>query len=162
MRRCLLWSLGLLAACTPEPTEQVVTCTMLFEAVVREGPSAGLALRGLLQLPVPGEDGALAGRLYPEDGEGGYLDEPVGVVGQAEPDAVSLRFTTAEGAVLEGTGPLPAPLESCPEPLEGPLTGPEADDAGDWGGTCCGFARCEGEGGLDGSCGAARCGGCAL
>lgn len=149
-----------LAACGKEPEAQY--CTNLFEAIVREGPNAGLAVTGLLILPVPDAQGAFSGQLYPAGADGAYEDAPLTVSGEATDTTLSLTLTTASGQVLQGTGPIDAPMDSCPEPIEGTLTGPEAGDVGDWGGTCCGNSLCSGTDGIDGSCGSIRCGGCAL
>src|SRR5690349_3613806 len=80
------------------PTAGTQTCVLPFEAAVRRGPDAGLALDGLLALAI-GPTGAV---------DHGVLVRPDGtqaaVVGQVTGRAVNLLFTLADGRAIYGVG----------------------------------------------------------
>jgi len=45
---------------------------------------------------------------------------------------IHLVFHLSDASVIDGTGPLPAAFETCPESLDGAFTGPKPGDTGDW------------------------------
>ncbi|HRI65980.1 MAG TPA: hypothetical protein PK156_17150 [Polyangium sp.] len=102
-----------------------------FNAVVREGPSAGLAASGALTL-IEEMDGSLRGKLENTDAQG--IKTTIPVTGSVKGKTIDLVFTLADGGQIKGTGTLAKPFEECAEPMEGTLTGPLAGDKGDWDG----------------------------
>jgi hypothetical protein len=117
---------------TPEPEIPVSKatadgqCVMPFEVAVRQGPSAGTTVRGLLFLSVD-DEGVASGSLAAHGG----IDADVS--GQVTGDAVSLRFALQNGALLYGTGVVNGDLLSCVVyDMGGPAVGPAEGDLGDW------------------------------
>jgi hypothetical protein len=104
-------------------------CMVTFEATVRQGPSTGLALRGLL-----------AGRLMPSGRiEEGAVVLPDGtrlhLVGQVNGLAINLLIRLGVGRNLYGVGTLENELHLCTGTMGGVFSGPQAGDIGDWGAT---------------------------
>ena len=116
--------------------------TLPLALTVRQGPSAGLHLEGLLALRIT-ESGAIdRGVFVPiQDGQPG---DPIGVVGQSTGRAVNLLFQLPAGPVY-GIGTAIDDLRraaglfdpntgtmSQPFPLGGSFVGPQDGDQGDW------------------------------
>lgn len=101
-------------------------CRTRFEAVVRRGPSAGLVLRGVLELLVERSGGINEGALTFQDGT------RAPVVGQANGRAINLLFRLAAGRTLIGVGTLENDILTCRGAGGGIFTGPLAADVGDW------------------------------
>lgn len=101
-------------------------CSMGFEATVRNGPSKGTQLAGLLKFKTL-ENGQLAdAKLFPAKGE------PIAVDGQIVDGRAALNFHLAGGGVVAGTGDFQDKKDLCSGTLKGPLTGPQPGDSGDW------------------------------
>lgn len=115
-------------AATPVATSVAGTatrCLLPFEATVRRGPSAGLALTGTLSLAIDAR-GTAWGILALPDGAGDL------VVGQGDGRAVNLLVTLADGRVVYGVGVAEHDVRDCTGAMGGPLVGPQPGDAGDW------------------------------
>jgi hypothetical protein len=97
-----------------------------FEMSIRAGTHANTDVAGRLVL-IEDEPGQLVGG-FVRDGDGAWFD----VTGSVTDERLSLVVDGFEGGTLRGSGPLSAPFAECPEPMGGDLTGPAADDAGDW------------------------------
>jgi len=116
------------------PTAQAETCRLTLVASVRLGPSAGALLQGTTPGELRGElgfalgaDGAIErGRLRLEDGT------ELAVVGQATGRAINLRIDAGEDLVFVLVGTAEQALTICRGAVDGPLTGPQAGDLGDW------------------------------
>lgn len=104
-----------------------VHCLIDFEATVRQGPSSGVALLGVLDFKVDGA-GVLYGKLMQKDG-GELL-----VAGQVEGRAVHLVFDLGDEQNVFGVGTAKAQItnDTCGLALGGPFVGPAAGDSGDW------------------------------
>lgn len=101
-------------------------CMQEFTATVRQGPSAGTTLTGILQLPAT-ETGAIDnGVLWLAD------EESVDVVGQATGRLIGLVFTVADGQTIYGTGVMENALAECGGGMGGTFSGPTEGDSGDW------------------------------
>ncbi len=96
-----------------------------FEMSIRTGTHANTDLTGRLVL-VEETPGRLVGGFVGADAA--YFE----VTGSVTDTQISLVVADALGGTIRGTGPLNAPFAECPEPMDGDLTGPAADDAGDW------------------------------
>jgi hypothetical protein len=110
--------------------DAVTTCALPFEAVVRQGPSAGTALNGDLNFTVDAT-GELNGNLVLED------KSEVPVVGQVVGHAINMAFdvsTADTPTFIFGTGTAVSKIEgrSCGDWLGGPFVGPAKGDSGDW------------------------------
>jgi hypothetical protein len=110
-----------------------VTCHIPFEAEVRSGPNAGLAVAGELMLAAEA-DGSTIGALVLADGT------KIPLVGQVSGRAVHLLFMLDVSAdasaprVILGTGTALTDIddETCGTWLGGPFSGPDEGDLGDW------------------------------
>ncbi|MCC6791315.1 MAG: hypothetical protein IT336_06515 [Thermomicrobiales bacterium] len=114
---------------TPESNSAATTdgmCGMLFEVVIRQGPSSGTRLRGVLTVGAD-EHGAVDGSLLLGSG----LAIPV--TGQVTGRAVSLHFDAGDYGALYGVGVIAGDLGTCEVvDMGGPVVGPRAGDSGDW------------------------------
>lgn len=100
-------------------------CLSEFEATVRQGPDAGLALKGILFMQIAGP-GNVNGVLKTTD------DKEVKVVGQVNGHAINLTFATDENSYIFGTGSGAQELYRCNGAWGGPFAGPKPGDLGDW------------------------------
>lgn len=101
-------------------------CGMLFEVAVRQGPSAGARLRGILKIGADAT-GAVTGTLMAADGT------ILPVVGQATGKAITLFFDGGTAGQLYGVGVINGDLATCAiSDMGGPVVGPAAGDSGDW------------------------------
>lgn len=102
-------------------------CYTQFTATVRQGPSAGLAINGILAMKAS-EDGAIDGAtLWTEDS-----DDPIQVVGQALGRLIGLVFKVDEEQAIYGTGVMETDISVCGGGMGGPFSGPTEGDSGDW------------------------------
>jgi hypothetical protein len=104
-----------------------VHCLIDFEATVRQGPSSGVALRGIFDFKVD-EAGTLYGKLMQENG-GEIL-----AAGQVNGRAIHLVFELGGEQLVFGVGTAKARItnDTCGLALGGPFVGPAPGDAGDW------------------------------
>ena len=101
-------------------------CSMAFEATVRQGPSTGLALAGLLDFSLAA-GGSLTGTLTLKD------QTEAQVVGQVNGRAINLIVHPPKAFVFGvGTAFEPIAGEACGKILGGPFVGPKPGDTGDW------------------------------
>lgn len=120
-----LHSLGYTGSWDEITVQPPTICTSAFEATVHQGPSAGLALTGTLNIVVK-DDGALDGQLTLADGS------HIATVGQANGRAINLMLTTPAGQAIFGVGTAAQPISQCGGLLGGPFVGPQPGDSGDW------------------------------
>jgi hypothetical protein len=113
-----------------------------FSAEVRQGPSAGTALKGFLTLPRI-ESGTIDHAVLIPINDDNTLGQTIPVSGQVNGRAISLLFVIGDSAYLYGTGTMSAPLTdaptmgddgklSAPFAMGGPFVGPNGGDTGDW------------------------------
>jgi hypothetical protein len=108
-----------------------VTCTLPFEATIRQGPSAGHALIGTLNFIISA-DKSIRGSFVRKD------QQDIPVMGRAEGRAIHLAFDLSSaaypGVYIFGVGTAIEPVESegCGTALGGPFVGPLPGDSGDW------------------------------
>ncbi|HMN30029.1 MAG TPA: hypothetical protein PKE45_17890, partial [Caldilineaceae bacterium] len=104
-----------------------VHCLIDFEATVRQGPSSGVALRGIFDFKVD-EAGVLYDKLMQED-HGEIL-----AAGQVNGRAINLIFDLGDEQLLFGVGTAQARIanDTCGLVLGGPFVGPAPGDNGDW------------------------------
>lgn len=104
-----------------------VHCLVDFEATVRQGPSNGVALKGVFDFKVD-EDGTLYGQLMQEN------QEEILAAGQVIGRAIHLVFALGEDQTVFGVGTAKARItnDTCGLALGGPFVGPAPGDAGDW------------------------------
>jgi hypothetical protein len=104
-----------------------VHCMIDFEATVRQGPSSGVALRGIFDFKVDAT-GTLYGKLVQEQG-GEIL-----AAGQVNGRAVNLVFSLGEDQTVFGVGTAKVKItnDTCGLELGGPFVGPAPADSGDW------------------------------
>jgi hypothetical protein len=104
-----------------------VHCLIDFEAAVRQGPSSGLALKGVFDFKV-NESGVLHGVLLQSD------QTEIVTGGQVNGRAIHLIFVVGENKFVFGVGTTLKQIENedCGVVLGGPFVGPEPGDAGDW------------------------------
>lgn len=107
--------------------EGAVSIALPFEFAVRQGPSAGLSISGVLTLVLEASGTVSRGVMTDEEG-----NELATATGQVTGRAISLAFTLPDGRVLYGTGTSRGDLRMGAFELGGPLVGPEPGDAGDW------------------------------
>jgi hypothetical protein len=100
-------------------------CVSAFEATVRQGPNAGLALAGTLLMETSAS-GSVNGVLKTTD------DQEVKVVGQVNGYAVNLTFVAGEDTYIFGTGSGEQEIFHCEGAWGGPFAGPNPGDIGDW------------------------------
>lgn len=103
-------------------------CLSAFEAGVRQGPDAGLSLKGFLFMDVA-SSGNANGVLKTDDGK------EMKVTGQVNGHAVNLTFVAGENTYIFGTGSSVQEIYKCNGAWGGPLAGPKPGDIGDWLGT---------------------------
>ena len=103
---------------TTGATEALTRCTGHFEAVVDQGPDAGLTLAGELVVAVDG-NGGMTGTLTPASGT------EVAVVGQVTGRAINLALNLGGSKAMFGTGTLFQPISQCAGTAGGSLVGPE-------------------------------------
>lgn len=102
------------------------TCGVPFELEVRQGPSAGTVVSGILSLAVDA-DGTTIGWLRAGNGE------VATVTGQINGQAVALRFDLGGEDVVFGTGSSVGELAACAvTDMGGSAVGPKPGDFGDW------------------------------
>lgn len=101
-------------------------CTVEFEATVRQGPSAGLVLKGALSLPVEPSGSINQGVFVLTNGT------RLPLVGQATGRAINLLIQLPDGHRVYGVGTMETDLGLCQGMLGGVFTGPLAGDLGDW------------------------------
>jgi hypothetical protein len=105
-------------------------CVMRFEAVVRDGPSAGREYSGELTLPITATGAIDEGKLILE----GAISAPV--VGQVTGRSISILVKAGESGSLYGLGVAEVDLGTCQGefegPMAGPFVGPIEGDRGDW------------------------------
>jgi hypothetical protein len=128
---CLIAVL-MLSACqprtTPPDSSESIACGGRFEAIVRQGPSAGLALVG--QLVVQAEpSGRAKAVLTLRDGT------TVPATGHVNGQAINLVFVVRQDTYLFGVGTSQRDFYECAGVWGGPFVGPELGDMGDWLGT---------------------------
>lgn len=104
-----------------------VHCMIDFEATVRQGPSSGVALRGIFDFKVD-EAGVLYGKLMQAD------QSEIQAAGQVNGRAVNLVFELGEDQLVFGVGTAKVRItnDTCGLALGGPFVGPAPGDAGDW------------------------------
>lgn len=110
-----------------QDSDIVLTCSMGFEAAVRQGPSAGVVLLGELSFAVE-RSGVLTGEFALEDGQ------TIPVVGQVTGRLIGLVFDLGQEQYVWGTGMGLNPIvsEDCGGALGGTFAGPADGDLGDW------------------------------
>jgi hypothetical protein len=128
---CLIAAL-MLSACQPRATPptsmEPIACGGRFEAMVRQGPSAGLALVG--QLVVRAEPSGRATAVLT------LRDETtVPATGHVNGQAIYLVFVVRQDTYLFGVGTARRDFRECAGVWGGPFVGPELGDIGDWLGT---------------------------
>lgn len=116
-------AIGVTGCGEPEDQQEGLMCVQEFSASVRQGPSAGLELYGILVLgPQDGAD--VPAVLQTADGD-------IAVAGTIDEHLV-MTFTLPDGTEIRGSDPNVDSLADCPQTLEGDFTGPKQDDGGDW------------------------------
>ena len=112
--------------------DNAFSCSLVFGATVRQGPSAGTVLTGTLDITLDAT-GALTGKLTQEN------QVEVHVTGQVTGQAINLVFELGgngdkTGAYIFGVGTALQNLraEDCGSLLGGPFVGPKPRDSGDW------------------------------
>jgi len=119
--------LGLATVACGSGDAKVVSCGYSdFVALVSTGPNASLKLQGVLQL-VQGDDAKLYGSLYHDYA----FTESIPVIGSISGSMLSLSLLSQRGT-LAASGTLSGAFSTCPQPLGGTFTGPQAGDTGDW------------------------------
>ena len=113
----------------------VGVCSVPFTAVVRDGPSADRPLtRG-------GQPGELSGTLQFSLGGDGNLDQAtlqlsdgtsLPVVGQASGFALQARIQLAPNLAVVAVGVGEQEIAACAGAIDGPSSGPQVGDIGDW------------------------------
>jgi hypothetical protein len=118
---------SLLVACgaSAPTTPATQRCSGAFEATVHQGPDAGLAVSGALQVQIDAS-GHLSGALVRSDGV------QVIASGQTIGQAINMLFDLGNDQQLFGVGTLSTDLHMCQGVGGGPLTGPKPGDSGDW------------------------------
>jgi|GEM_PF-2055832 len=153
----LLAALGFRGAASNNVVMAASTCTWNWTGNVRLGPDTGVLMvagasqpgeiTGTLSLPI-GDDGAIdQGQLVLADGT------TMTVVGHAAGRGVNLRLQGANGAMLIAVGTGEQAITNCAGSIDGPLTGPQLGDLGEWHAVASGAA-----GGNTGSAGVAAIG----
>src|SRR5262245_43502181 len=122
----------MLSACQPrvappEPRE-TIACGGRFEAMVRQGPSAGLSLVGQLVVRVE-SSGRASAVLTLRDGA------TLPATGHVNGQAINLIFVVRQDTYLFGVGTSQRDFHECAGVWGGPFVGPELGDIGDWLGT---------------------------
>lgn len=119
---------------SPTPTSVALPSAMLrdgrcgvpFELAIRQGPSAGTTISGILAVAIA-SDGSATGSLMSGDGE------VATVTGQIDGQAVALRFDLGGDDVVFGTGVSLGSLGTCTvSDMGGSAVGPKPGDLGDW------------------------------
>jgi hypothetical protein len=82
-------------------------CVVPFEASVRQGPSAGLALQGVLTLQVESDGRIDTGAFALADGS------TIPVVGQAHGRAINLFLDLGDGTFIAGVGTAQYAIREC-------------------------------------------------
>ncbi|MEZ4505133.1 MAG: twin-arginine translocation signal domain-containing protein [Thermomicrobiales bacterium] len=101
-------------------------CGLPFELAVRQGPSEGTEVRGMLVFSLD-DDGTVTGALLGKEGE------VATVTGQAVGQAVALRFDLGGEDVVFGSGSSLGEFAMCNiTDMGGSAVGPKAGDLGDW------------------------------
>ncbi len=96
-----------------------------FEAFVRQGPNAGVALVGSMRIQADAHGSAQA-TLNQVSGP------QITAVGQVEGRGIHLAFDLGGGKTVYGVGTLQYDIHECRGNLGGPFTGPDGGDSGDW------------------------------
>ncbi len=122
----------ILSACQPRATPptpmEPMACGGRFEATVRQGPSAGLALVGQLEVRVE-PSGEARAVLTLRDGA------TLPATGHVNGQAINLIFVVRPDTYLFGVGTSQRAFHECAGIWGGPFVGPEQGDIGDWLGT---------------------------
>jgi hypothetical protein len=118
---------SLLVACGAgaASSQTAQSCRGAFEATVHQGPNAGLAVTGNLQIQIS-PSGQLSGALVRSDGV------QIIASGQTIGQAINMFFDLGNGQQLFGVGTLSNNIQMCQGVAGGPLTGPKPGDSGDW------------------------------
>lgn len=114
-------------AVPPKPMEPIA-CGGRFEAMVRQGPTAGLALVGQLVVRVE-PSGRASAVLTLRDGT------TLPATGHVNGQAMNLIFVVRQDTYLFGVGTSQHNFHECAGVWGGPFVGPELGDIGDWLGT---------------------------
>ena len=116
------------AACCSAHAMELTACGGRFEATVRQGPSAGLALVGQLEVRVE-PSGQARAVLTLRDGA------TLPATGHVNGQAINLIFVVRQDTYLFGVGTSQRAFHECAGLWGGPFVGPEQGDIGDWLGT---------------------------
>lgn len=110
-------------------TRDYPVCQYDFEATIRSGPDAGLAVHGELTLADLGDlkSGTAVGELVLDDEAGSRI-----VVSAKTGADLDLYFWLADGTMIHGNGTLTSSVGSCPARIEGSALGPHEGSVGDW------------------------------
>jgi hypothetical protein len=101
-------------------------CFTELTATVRQGPSAGLALSGVLMMKAD-ETGAIDGATLWTEAE-----DPIEIVGQANGRLIGLVLDAGEDQTIYGVGSMQTTLDVCGGGMGGTFAGPVEGDSGDW------------------------------
>jgi hypothetical protein len=124
-----------------EPAAKQASCTYSFDATVRSGASKGANVRGIMTL-VELKANEFAGFVVDRASmKAGGKPEMIPVEGKVESKKISLTFTLKDKSQIKGVGAFGDKLSDCTAAVEGDLTGPKADDTGDWLGALNGSGR---------------------
>ena len=131
----LLSAFGLSRTVPEASAAQGGLCTLAFAAQVRQGPSANRPLvaggapgelRGNMRFSLSGSGNLQNADLLLDDGSS------LPVVGQATGHGFQARITFGQGRALVAVGVGEQDVTRCLGPLDGPATGPEVGDLGEW------------------------------
>ena len=139
-----LHGIGLLAlvfgfACSEEDAAQdeanqgLTQCALPLQYNVNEGPSAGAQLNGFLFMNIT-ESGELQDSVYALGDEREFK-----VTGTAIGKDLSITIDLGQDGTVVGSGSGTVDISACDPDggYEGPGTGPQAEDEGDWLACCC-------------------------
>jgi hypothetical protein len=116
--------------CTDQ-TSKMAACAYTFDATVRNGPSKGANVRGLMALTEinPNE---FAGFVVDKNSMKSGKPTLTAVAGKVNAKQISLTFTLSDKTQIKGVGPFGDKFSDCTAAVEGDLTGPKDGDVGDW------------------------------
>lgn len=127
-----LFAGSLLAACNGTDSGPMPFASYgVFSASVREGTSKGTMLEGSLLIGSAVDDTLGGGFLF-IPAAGGNPAQTIGVTAVIAQSSIGLTFALDGGKTIKGTGPFTGTLAAGPDSGQGTLTGPAADDKGDW------------------------------
>jgi hypothetical protein len=126
-----------------QTSEDAWDCTLPLRVNVRQGPSAGTELFGLVHINIDDMGGAEG--VYEVVAPEAQMGE-IPMVGQITGRSVSLMFSVTDDTSIYGVGTSHEALTSnCNTAWGGPVVGPGEGDLGDWACTpnfCCGGGVC--------------------